>query len=117
MNLNAYDIIEEEFKQGTWINPKFKRLYSTEINPRKYCIFLKKYNPSEETTEYYLALTDELPKDRIYHFVIYTKHNVLKINLKDIWDDTPFRNITEKTYLNYTLVEQDDTSEVYYLDV
>lgn len=117
MNLSAYDNVEHKFETGTWVNPKFKRLYSTEIKYRKYFVFLQKYNTELETTEYYLALTDELPKNYTYHFSIYTKDKVLKLNLKTVWDDSNFRNITDKSYLNYKLVQEDDNGEVYYLDI
>lgn len=117
MNFSAYDIVNNNFTEGTWVNPNFKRLYSTKITPRRFCILLKKYSPNENAYNYYIALTDEKKDNVKATLVVYTKHKQIKLDIRDIWDCSSLKYIHEKSYINIELVEKSDNGEIYKLDI
>lgn len=117
MNLNAYDNVEQKFEEGTWVNPKFKRLYSTELAKRIYFVFLKRYDIENNIYNYYIALLDNIPEDREFHAVIHTKHGISKLELKTIWDNCPLKNIKVKSNISIKHIEHTDDGDIYYLDI
>lgn len=93
MNLSAYDVIKQINYLKTWVDPRYKRLYSRELPDYKFYSFAKKYNPDNNVTDFYIILHNNIDTDLIIHPVIIDKR-VTKLYLKDIWNESPLRTIT-----------------------
>lgn len=116
MNLNAYDILEPSFTEGTWVDPALERLYSTKIKYRTFYTFLKRYDTTIQSNVYYLMLTeDRVPKAKFYP--VEKNNNIVKIYLKPIWDATALSSIKEKSYISVELIDKDENGEIYRLDI
>ena len=68
MNLAAYDKVEQNITK-TWINPRYNRIYSNELEHYSFYTFLKKYNKENDCFDYFLAMYNKPIKDNngIWH--------------------------------------------------
>lgn len=117
MNLNNYDAVEPINNKGSWVNPIYKKLYSTEIEYHPYFSFLKRYNIKLNCTDYYIILSDNPIPNIENRGVVKDKNGKIKINLTPIWNDTNLRLITETTTINIIPTEKTDNGIIYYIDV
>lgn len=118
MNLTAYDNIQTDYNEGTWIDPAYKKFYTTNIPYRKYCILLKRFNSNTHNNDYYMALTDIKPNENIiYHLGFNTRRGIFIINFRNNWNNNPLSTIKEKTKINIHLEEKQEDGEIYYLDI
>ena len=116
MNLSAYDGIKQVNYLGTWVDPRYKRMYSRVLPYYKFYSFAKKYNPIKQCTDFYLILHNELNTDLAIHSV-YVNNNVMKIYLKDIWNETSLRYLTYISNITLTLEDKQDDCVIYFLDI
>lgn len=117
MNLYAYDAVEPKFEQGTWINPNYKKLYSTDISPRLVYSFAVRFNTTTNNNDYYIVLSDKPIEDRQCYRTIYTKHNITILDLKPIWEHCNLKKLTKKDYINIEHIEHSDDGDIYHIDV
>lgn len=117
MNLNSYDIVNPSFEKGTWINPDYKRLYSTEISYAPKCIFLSRYDKETNNYIYYIGMCKTPQVNALNVNVEKDKNNRIKIYLDSIWNKSDLRNITKTSFISVDLIEKDDDMEIYRLNI
>ena len=115
INLNEYDIIQESFTRGTWVDPTYKRLYSTDIRYKPFSSVLKKYNPTSKQNEYYLILLDKMHPDIACNGVK-QKDGITKIDIP-CWNETNLRYVTSKAKISIEQVDAQDGADIYILDI
>lgn len=107
MNLAAYDCIKKIDYSKTWVDPRFKKLYSMEIPYYNFYSFLTRYNNNLKMNEYYIVMHNDINSElKIYPTV--SRRDVVKISLKDIWNKVFIR--APESITNVTL-EVDDIQE------
>lgn len=116
MNLAAYDTIKEINYLGHWIDPRYRRLYSRNLPYYKFYSFAKKYNPIKQVTDFYIILHNNLDTDLTIHSVIVDK-GVIKLYLKDIWDETILKNIKDITNVDLILEDKQEDCSIYFIDL
>lgn len=114
VNLNIYDDVA--VINTNWFDPKYKRFYSKVIPKKKFFCILKRYDNVKRENNYYIALSDIEDSSHIWG-VVQSSSNYTKYDLKDIWNTLPVHNYTGVTEVNIELIEQDDESLLYYLDI
>lgn len=114
MNLVAYDIVKGINRNGTWIDPKYKRLYSRELPAREYFGFSKNFNPQTNRYDFYLILTDINKNDGSFVRVI-DKYRPLKIPLNRIWNDISIY-ISEVANVTLNPIENSDDCDIYLIN-
>lgn len=117
MNLSAYDVVENKYMTGSWIDPNYKKLYSKEIEYHPYYAFFKRYNNKLKVNDYFITLVDNEIPNVTCHSVIRTNKGLIKIDLAPIWNTTNLKNIIEKTIISLEIKDKSDDGVVYYLDV
>lgn len=117
INLNAYDSVEPNFYNATWVNPYYKRLYSKEIEYKYYYSLFKRYNTNNRRYDYYLFMTNKHRTDIVLYSTMLSKDKTIKINLSPIWNDTNLNNIKQESRINFEKVEEDEDGCLYYLDI
>lgn len=114
MNIFTYD--NPNTNTNTYIDPTYKRIYSTDIKYHKYCSLITRYNKELEKDEYFIACYDQdSPANKFTKLNIRNTGNSVKIDLAPIWANTKFAFLKKTTYLTVDIEEQDDTSIVYKL--
>lgn len=117
MNLLMYDPIDEKIdKQKTWVYPNRKCIFSRELNYLKYYYLAKRYNNITDTTDYFLIFVNEqinssCRKTKIDNF------GRLNIKINSIWKYTILKEVTKPININITLIENNQSELVYYLDI
>lgn len=116
MNLNAYDILEHNFKYWIWI-PR-KTMYLKEIKSREYYSFLCRYNKDYNNYDIYILFTDKkVDKNDIqYHKLNKTVKNIFRIYLDNIWDLLKINTNLTNIRINLVLEEKSDNGELYKID-
>lgn len=118
MNLNAYDNIKEEIdKTKTWIDVKTKKLLSREIKYRQYYSLLKRFNPKLKINEYFIALIDNPPENKVYRFTFRDDYGRIKLNITSIWNESGLMYYKENVNVNIKLIESDNDGDIYLLDI
>lgn len=115
INLNEYDGLIA--KSRSWIDPTYKRLYSEELERKPYFTILTKYNPVENITNYYIVMLDKLNDKYLCDETSVSKTGVVKVPLDKFWNKLPMSNIKTKTEVLVDLVDKDEHTIVYYLDI
>lgn len=116
INLNAYDKIEVNYNNKSWINPIYKKLYSNEIEFRNYYSFLERYNKQLNAYDYFVILSDVQYDDINWHSTIKKKNNII-LNLQNIWNKAQFNKITRKEFISLNKVDSDKDSIIYYINI
>lgn len=116
MNINAYDITEPTFEKGTWVDPKLRRLYSTEIKYTQKCIFLNQYDKGSNTYTHLIGMVKTDFPNAVKRAVM-KNGNIVKIYLDPIWNETSLINLTSITFISIELIEEDDNIAIYKLDI
>lgn len=89
MNLNAYDVVQDESKSDGYISSIYKKLYVNNIGYYEFSTFLTKYNTSNNTTDLYIALLNKRhPTAKCYNNQGTSKR--LSIPLDNIWTQFGF---------------------------
>lgn len=115
MNLAAYDKVEQNITK-TWINPRYNRIYSNELEHYSFYTFLKKYNKENDCFDYFLAMYNKPIKDNKNYNVI-IDNDTVKLNLFSIINEPIFKNITNKTYINIEIVNKQPDGIIYKLNI
>lgn len=116
MNLNAYDNVDESIINKTWINPRYRKLYSREIKYYPFYCLLKRYDATTKKDEYYICLANASDNSHDWHTT--TKYNnSIKISLVELWNKLDCRKATENVYILVTLVDVQDDGVVYKLGI
>ena len=116
MNLAAYDKVDEVNYLKTWIDPRYKRLYSRELPFYKFYSFAKRYNNDTKETDFYLILHNNLESDITIHSVISDK-GMIKMYLKDIWNESIFKTFKTVSNVTLTLIDKQDDCVIYLIDI
>lgn len=112
---NAYDAIEKKHSK-TYVDPKYKKLYTNEISIRKFYSFGKRYNPNTKENEFYLILSNDTTDDRNWHSIT-TRKGLYNFQLFPIWRDSNLNYLNEITDITLRKVDEDADTIVYYLDI
>lgn len=117
MNLVAYDIVKNSRSIKTWVDIKYKRLCSVEIPFYTYYYIAKRYSLRYKTYTYYLIFTNEKVDDPIPRCVFSPKPGLIRVNLRDIWNNTRLstKKCDEEIHLN--VVDKQDDCIIYELDI
>jgi hypothetical protein len=116
MNLNAYDNVDESIINKTWINPRYRKLYSREIEYYPMYCLLKRYNDTNKRDEYYLCLANTTDKNHDWHTTP-KYNNSVKISLSEIWNKSSCRTYVTITYIAIALVDSQPDGKVYRLGI
>ena len=116
MNLNIYEKVEIN-RTKTWVDPKYKKLYSRELDLYPLFTILKRYNPTDKCIDYFLCLTREGDSEHKWDCVTRTKTGITKINLSSCWHLLPFKDRLTEFEIIIEEVDRDETGVVYYLDI
>ena len=117
LNLNPYDKVENQFNNKTWINPKYKKLYSKEIEFKPYYSFLQRYNKNSNTYDYYVIFSNVQYDDINWHSTTTNKNKAITINLSSIWNKSTLNRIKTPESISLIKKEEDKDSVIYYIDV
>lgn len=117
ININAYDVVEPNFYKTTYVRPTYKKLYSKEIKYKTYYGLLQRYNSTTRSHDYYLFMTNLLKDDIKLYTTGYDKNGTIKINLGTIWYNTNLKYVTKDSGITIKLIEEDEDSALYYLDI
>ena len=119
MNLNSYDdALTKIDKSKTWLNVKYKTLFSREIKYMKYYNISKRYNKTLDITNYYIILCDKLVGDRKWLNTVVDDYGRIKIKIpKEIYNTTILATIESDENINIEKVDTDDSCAIYYLDI
>lgn len=117
MNLSAYDITEVNVTDTSYIDAKTKMLYSKNLVYYPYYAFLHRYNSTDKTNDYYLALLENVPENIEGRTVIRTKKNTIKINLAPIWNNSSLRHIKGKVPVNIEVIKEEHDGIIYALNI
>lgn len=115
MNLNSYDSMTPIFR--TWIVPENKKLYSSVIPYHRFYTFLKRYDNTTKSYNYYIAFSNKETSDRVWYRVYLTKTKAIKIDLSPIWDNSKFKNINTPQELSFNVDDKFDDGVVYHIDI
>ena len=119
MNLNSYgDALTTIDRNKTWINIKYRVMFSREIKYRPYFNISCRYNAATCTHDYYLILADYPIDDRKWMNTVKDSYGRIKIRIIGaIWCATIISNFKKDTNINISRVEGDDICDIYYLDI
>lgn len=117
LNIQCYDEITQKIdKNKTWINTKYKRIISREIKYRTYYCINKRFDNYLNSTEYYLICSDVNYKSKNMSYMSVDDYHRIKIPLNSIWKYIGIDENKSEIQLNISLIECDDTGEIYKLD-
>lgn len=117
INLNAYDIMESNITTGTWVNPYYRKLYSTELKHFTFYTFMKRYNIKFRRYDYFIVLSnDEIP-NAVSRGVTTNKRGNIKLDVSTIWNTTSLAKLRKETIVSVELIDEDEESAVYYIDI
>lgn len=118
INLNAYDnIVEIIDKKKTWTNVSKKQILSRELKYKKYAYICKRYNNITNIYSYFIILLDEKPYDKTIVRTKRDNYGRIKINIGSIWNETSLSDLSKDINITIKLVDEDDDSIVYQLDI
>lgn len=116
MNLNAYDTVDDGAVSNSWINLRYRKLYSKTIKYYPVFTFLKRYNVATKKYDYYLAMANKQMTDsNTWHSAERYKNSV-KLSLADIWDVVKKKVTKPISYVDVTLQTEDEDCSVYSID-
>ena len=116
MNLNLYEKVDIN-RNKTWVDPVYKNLYSKELEDFSIFTILKRYNPKDRCTDYFLCLTNNPDINHKWDCVTKTKGGTTKIRLFNFWNLLPFQNKRKEFDIVISKVEEDEEGVIYYLDI
>uniref|UniRef100_A0AAU8MHN7 Uncharacterized protein n=1 Tax=Geladintestivirus 4 TaxID=3233136 RepID=A0AAU8MHN7_9CAUD len=118
MNLNAYDNITETVdKNKTWFNPKYRRLYSREIEKHRNYNFYKRWNNNTNSNDYFVAFSDTL-YDSDFKVVPTDNYGRIKLIVpKEVIEDSILASMTIETNVEVKLIDVQHDGKVYQLDI
>lgn len=117
MNINAYDIVDKKYSRGTWFDPHYCRIYSTEIEYHPYCTFLKRYDNVNKHTDYFIALSDKDFDNANTVSIIKDYKGIIKIDAKSIVSTSRLIRYTEKDFISIEVVDKFDDGIIYALNL
>lgn len=115
MNLVAYDLIKGINRNATWIDIRYKKLYSREIPFKEYYAFSKTYNNIKGDYDLCLILSDVNPDNNSF-IKVTDKYKPLKIPLHRIWNDISLK-VTTTSNIKLKLIEKDSDCDIYLIDI
>lgn len=118
VNFNIYDDANNKLdRTKTWVNIKYKQIFSREIQFRKYSSLVYRYSVSNNAYTYFIIVSDEPPVNISYSNTIKDDYGRFKINVANIWNKTILQTFKKDTNINITHVDGDSTGDVYELDI
>ena len=118
INLNAYDSITNKIdKTKTWINVEKHLLISREIKFHKYYILSKRFNTKLNSYDYFIILLNDVPIDRKYYNTRIDDYGRVKIRLHELYNESDLSSLEKDVNIGIKLIEFDDDSSVYQLDI
>lgn len=118
MNLNEFNVVTKAInKQKSWIDCDRKVLYSREIRKRQYYSILKKYNPTNNNTDYYILTFDEPISDVAFKPLIRDNYQRTKIYLNEIWIESNMYLFERMCNVLVTAMERTPDSDLYLINL
>lgn len=119
MNLNSYgDALTTIDRTKTWINLRYKVIFSREVKYRAYYNLSKRYNKTTNSNDYFLIVADYPIDDRKWVNKTIDDYGRFKIFVPDnIFKSTILSSFEKDTNINIEYKEGDDVCDVYYLDI
>lgn len=116
MILNAYDTVDESAVNNSWVNLKYRKLYSKSMKYYPVYTFLKRYDAKIGKYEYFVALANKmLDNTKAWHSTERYGKSV-KLSLADIWDYVKTEIKEPIQYVDSTLIEEDEDCVLYRVD-
>lgn len=113
MIINNYDTISVKLnRKRPFINTISKKLVLPYTGNKKYYNIAKRYDRLNKQYNYFIIITNE---ENINSCKLYKINNKIYLNIKSIWH--LFNNEYNKNFnVSVSIVEKDDTTEVYKID-
>lgn len=111
MQFTQYDNLNKKIdRTKSWINPKYKQVFSAEVSFSKYCQILNTYNPSFDEYEYFVAFMDK--KDAENKNCRIDEIGRTRFSIAEIWDKF-CPNITSDTQVNLEYIETVNGADIF----
>jgi len=119
MNLKSYeDALTTIDRNKTWVNVKYRIIFSREIKYRPYFNISHRYNATLCTHDYYLIVADYPLDERKWINTVRDNYGRIKIRIIGaVWCATILSAFKKDTNINIEHIEGDDICDVYYLDI
>lgn len=119
MNLKSYeDALTTIDRNKTWVNVKYRVIFSREIKYRPYFNISHRYNATLCTHDYYLIVADYPLDERKWINTVRDNYCRIKIRIIGaVWCATILSAFKKDTNINIEHIEGDDICDVYYLDI
>lgn len=113
MQFTTYDKTNSRKLDRTksWINIKYKQIFSAEIKYNKYYQLIKRFEPKYNTTEYFVAFMNNSDEDTKSCRV--DDYGRTKFSIADIWKELNLDKLTTDTNINLEYVESIDDVDVF----
>lgn len=116
MNLPAYDNIEIKVNRNkTWVNIKYKQIFSKEIHYNGYVEYKSRYNPVDETYEYYLVFQPNRSTQSAKVHI--DELGRTKIPISKIWNKLNFSNKHKDFNITLEYIESIEDSDIFLIVV
>ena len=95
----------------TWINIKYKQIFSAEIKYNNYYQIITRFNPNINETEYYVAFMPNSDEDNKSCRI--DDYGRTKFSIANIWNELKLNKLTTDTNINLEYVETIDDVDVF----
>uniref|UniRef100_A0AAU8MJZ9 Uncharacterized protein n=1 Tax=Geladintestivirus 1 TaxID=3233133 RepID=A0AAU8MJZ9_9CAUD len=116
MNFTTYDNVNSKRldRTKTWINPRYKQVFSAEIKYKNYYQIIVRYNTNTKENEYFVAFMDN--KDEDNKSCRIDELGRTRFSIANIWNDF-CNNITKETNIKLNYEESFDNVDIFRLSL
>lgn len=116
MDFTAYDSINTTIdKSKTWVNCKYKQIFSKEIRYDKYAEYKSRFNPITNSYEYYIIFEPNKDKDNFKIRV--DELGRTRISATRIWSQINPDNKTNDFQIELQFVETISDCDIYRINI
>lgn len=116
MSVTEYENVEQKLDRSkTWINIKYRKIFSREIIYKEYYSINKRFNKDLNEYEYYLITYDVPPLNQKVYKTYVDNWGRKKYWVDSIWNESNIQYYNKDTNIEVKIVEKADTYIVYKL--
>lgn len=116
MEFTCYDKAEIKIdKTKTWVNIKYKQVFSKEIHYNCYYQIIKRFDLSNRNIEYFVAFLPTSDSDtKPCHIDDYGR---TKFSIASIWNDIGYNKLTNDKQIKLEYIETINDADIFKLDL